>query len=184
MNFKIISLNLQWWLSVCDPELYRSWPELQSGAGTQRAAGWRVEEGGGWWRVVEGGGCSSCCWGHPGRQLLPLSLSLSLVHSLVLIHCPFYSVSHMHTLTCFRDNGPAEPPASKSGVCHLSSPQRPQRSETLCSSSLTKEPENTSSHVTPICTHAVYLKVELLAVFMSLQQYRVVHCCTKLFRQV
>lgn len=120
----------------------------------------RGQQGGGW-RVEEGGGCSSCCWGHPGRQLLPLSLSLSLVHSLALIHCPFYSVSHMHTLTCFRDNGPAEPPASKSGVCHLSSPQRPQRNKTLCSSSLTKEPENTSSHVTPICTHAVYLKVEL-----------------------
>lgn len=128
--------------------------------------GSRVEEGGGW-RRVEGAAAAaeviqadSCC------------LSLSLVHSLALIHCPFYSVSHMHTLTCFRDNGPAEPPASKSGVCHLSLPQRPQRSETLCSSSLTKEPENTSSHVTPICTHAVYLKVELLGVFMSLQQYR------------
>lgn len=149
MNVKIISLNLQWWLSVCDPELYRSWPELQSGAGTQRAAGWRRVEGAA--AAAEVIQADSCC----------LSLSLSLVHSLALIHCPFYSVSHMHTLTCFRDNGPAEPPASKSGVCHLSSPQRPQRSETLCSSSLTKEPENTSSHVTPICTHAVYLKVEL-----------------------
>lgn len=99
MNVKIISLNLQWWLSVCDPELYRSWPELQSGAGTQRAAGWRVEGGGGWRVVEEGGGCSSCCWGHPGRQLLPLSLSLlgSLArsHSLSLLFSFTYAHTHM-----------------------------------------------------------------------------------------
>lgn len=50
-------------------------------------------------RVEEGGGCSSCCWGHPGRQLLPLSLSLlgSLArsHSLSLLFSFTYAHTHM-----------------------------------------------------------------------------------------
>lgn len=94
MNFKIISLNLQWWLSVCDPELYRSWPELQSGAGTQRAAGWRrVEEGGGGgWRVQQ-------LLLRSSRQTAAASLSLSLLGSLARSHSLslLFSFTYAHT---------------------------------------------------------------------------------------
>lgn len=53
---------------------------------------------GGWDEGASGAGevgGSSCRWGHAGRQLLPRTLSPCL------IHCSFYSLSHMqiHTYT-------------------------------------------------------------------------------------